>query len=133
MRFRVWGAFAALLLVSSASGEGACVNRFTARSQGNLQNVTLLTGKLDFGAAQRLAGAIRDKKAQPLEWVDQSGKRIAQQFGELKVIRPMRVACDGNSSGVIMSVSFPSPAAPVKKMRVKLDGKTAVEFEEQPD
>lgn len=125
---------AGVVSLVAISAESACVNRFIAvRGQGNLQNVTLLTGKLNFGEAQQLAAAIRDKKANPIEWVDDSGKRIAQQWGELKVIRPMPVGCDGNSSGVIMTVSFPSAATPTKKMLLKLREKTVVVFDQQPE
>ncbi|HYK03427.1 MAG TPA: hypothetical protein VE974_16840 [Thermoanaerobaculia bacterium] len=96
------------------------------------QVVTLLTGKLTFQEAQELAAKISKNQAPPLEWVSDSGKTIAKQYGELKVMRPMPVGCDGKSSGVVMIATFPSAQSPSKKMFVKLDADTVVEFEQQP-
>ncbi|HJQ38351.1 MAG TPA: hypothetical protein VKB93_14535 [Thermoanaerobaculia bacterium] len=107
------------------------MNRFVSRTQGPRQIVTLLTGKLTFQEAQDLAKSIQAKQAPPLEWVDDGGKMISKQLGELKIVRPMPVGCDGKSSGVVMIVTFPTAVTPVKKMNVKLDGKTAVPFEQQ--
>ena len=131
IRLVLWNVLLAAFLAASADAD--CINKFMARTQGNLQNVTLLTGTIDFDAAQQLAAAIRDKKADPLEWVDESGKRIAQQFGEVKVVRPMPVSCDGHSSGVILAVAFPNAVPPTKKMRVRLAKNTVVAFEEQSE
>lgn len=118
----------------SESGSAApCINKFTRRSDGARQNLTLLTGKLTFQTAQQLAAAIRQRKAEPLEWVDESGKTIGRQFGELKIIRPMPVACDANSSGVIMTVTFASANPPSRKIFVKFDSKTTVAFDEQAE
>ena len=86
-----------------------CVNRFTKRSEGARHYVTFLTGKLTFQTAQELAAAIREGKSAPLEWLDHSGKSIAKQFGDLRIVRPMPGGCDGNQSGVIMIAIFPSP------------------------
>ena len=87
--------FTAILALASAA-DAACVNKFTRRAEGARNIVTLLTGKLTFQAAKALATAIHEGKASPLEWVDPSGKSIAKQFGELRVVRPMPVGCDGN-------------------------------------
>jgi hypothetical protein len=121
-----------VLTLASLDASGACINRFTRRDDGPRRVVTLLTGKLTFQNAQTLAVAIRDGKAAPIEWVDESGKLIARQFGELKIIRPMPVGCDGNASGVIMIAIFPSPQAPTRKMFVKFE-KEVVAFEEQTE
>jgi hypothetical protein len=122
---------AATLLAGSASA--ACINRFVVRSERPHQIVTLLTGKLTFQEAQTLAKAIHDKQSPPLEVIDGSGKTLAKQFGDVKVVRPMPVACDGKASGVVMVVSFPLVSPPSKKMSVKIDANTTVEFEEQKD
>lgn len=124
-------AVAVLLSVVQAASAVECVNRFVSRTQGPRQIVTLLTGKLTFQEAQDLAKSIQAKQAPPLEWVDDGGKMISKQLGELKIVRPMPVGCDGKSSGVVMIVTFPTAVTPVKKMNVKLDGKTAVPFEQQ--
>ncbi len=123
--------FTFCLAVSPASA--ACVNKFTHRSRGPQHTITLLTGKLTFQDAQALAAAIREGKSPRLEWVDSKGKSIAQQFGDLKVIRPMPVSCDDNPSGVIMVTDFATAQTPGRVIRIKLDAKLTVDFEEQGD
>jgi hypothetical protein len=122
----------AICLASTASA-APCVNKFTHRSRGSQHTLTLLTGKLTFQDAQALAAAIHDKKAAPIEWVDAKGKNVSTQFGDLKIIRPMPVACDGNPSGVIMMADFPTLQQPGKTIRIKFDAKTTVDFEEQTE
>jgi len=111
-----------------------CVNKFLSRSEGAAkQIVTLLTGKLTFQEAQDLAKAITAKSAPPLEWVDDKGKTISRQFGDLKVVRPMPVGCDGKTSGVVLIATFQTLSQPSGKMMVKLDANTTVSFEEQKE
>jgi hypothetical protein len=131
MKTRIPAVLLIVILASNAAQGAVCVNRFVGRSEKSFQIITLLTGKLTFQEAQALAKAIENQEAPPLEWVDDKGKVLARQFGELKVIRPMPVGCDGKSSGVVMIARFPSPSKPLKKMLVKLDGKTTVAFEQQ--
>lgn len=119
----------AVLLAQAASA--ACVNRFVVRTERPLQVVTLLTGKLTFQEAQSLAAAISKKQAPPFEWVTPDGKSVAKQYGDLKVVRPMPVGCDGKSSGVIIVAQFGSALPPSKKMLVKLSPDTTVAFDEQ--
>jgi hypothetical protein len=121
----------AALVTGRASA--ACVNRFVARAERPNQVITLLTGKLTFQEAQDLAKAIRDRQSGPLEILDDKGKTIARQFGDLKIVRPMPVGCDGKTSGVVMIVSFPLAATPSRKMIVKLDANTTVEFAQQQE
>jgi len=118
--------FIALLFVFFAgSAHAACVNKFVARTEGGTkQVVTLLTGKLTFQEATAIADTA------VFEWVDDKGKPIARQFGKVKVVRPMPVGCDGKASGVILIVTFGSSAPPTKKMNVKIDASTTVEFEQ---
>ena len=123
----------ALLVVFAHTASAACVNRFVARSEYPRQVVTLLTGKLTFQEAQALADAIRKKQAPALEWVNDQGKTVAKQFGDLKIVRPMPVGCDGKTSGVVMIATFGASAAPSKKMFVTLDPNTTVQFEQQAD
>jgi hypothetical protein len=122
-----------VLALVAGNASAACMNRFVSRAERPHQVVTLLTGKLTFQEAQTLAKAIASKNAPPIEWVDDNGKTLAKQFGELKVVRPMPVGCDGKSSGVVMIVSFPTALTPSKKMNVKLDANTTVAFEQQSD
>jgi hypothetical protein len=122
-------ALACLLAANVASA--ACVNRFVSRTERPRQVVTLLTGKLTFQEAQALAAAIQRKEAPPLEWLAADGKLISKQFGELKVVRPMPVGCDGKASGVVLIVNFATGVAPSKAMRVKLKADTTVDFEAQ--
>jgi hypothetical protein len=122
-----------LLLLSAHTASAACVNRFLARSEQPRQVVTLLTGKLTFQEAQTLAEAIRRKEAPGLEWVNDQGKLLAKQFGDLKIVRPMPVGCDGKPSGVVMVATFAAAVAPSKRMFVKLDANTTVQFDQQTD
>lgn len=117
----------ALSLSAQSASAASCVNRFVNRSQKHLQVVTLLTGKYTFQEAQAMA------KGAKLEWVDESGKTLAKQFGELKVVRPMPVGCDGKTSGVVLIATFGSTRSPVKKMIVKFDANTTVAFDQQAD
>jgi hypothetical protein len=122
-----------LLVLAAESASAACVNRFVARTERPRQIITLLTGKLTFQEAQQLADAISKKQAPPIEWVDDKGKSVAKQFGELKVVRPMPVGCDGKTSGVVIVATFASNVQPTKKMFVKINADTTVEFEQQAD
>jgi hypothetical protein len=119
------------LVFGAQAASAACVNRFVSRTERPLQVVTLLTGKLTFQEAQELAIAIQKKQAPALEWVNEDGKSIARQYGDLKVVRPMPVGCDGKASGVVIVAQFGSSLPPSKKMRVKLNADTTVDFEEQ--
>jgi hypothetical protein len=133
MRIQLRFAIAVVVLLAANIASAACVNRFVTRSERPRQIVTLLTGKLTFQEAQALATSIQKKESQPLEWVDANGKSIAKQFGELKVVRPMPVGCDGKSSGVVMIVAFATSNPPMKKMLVKLNTDTTVTFDQQAE
>jgi hypothetical protein len=121
---------ASFLLADTASA--ACVNRFVTRSERSQQVVTLLTGKLTFQEAQELSAKIKNGQSPRIEWVDDAGKPISKQVGDLKVVRPMPVGCDGKSSGVVVVATFLSVHPPSKKMNVRLDANTTVAFEQQP-
>jgi len=118
-------------LLAADVASAACVNRFVTRSEKAQQIVTLLTGKLTFQEAQDLAAKIKAGQSPRLEWVDDSGKVISKMVGDLKVVRPMPVGCDGKSSGVVIVATFLSVHPPSKKMNVKLDASTTVAFEQQ--
>ena len=116
-----------LALLAQPASAATCVNRFVVRTERQLQVVTLLTGKYTFQEAQALA------KTAKLEWVDEAGKSIAKQFGELKVVRPMPVGCDGKTSGVVLIAQFGATRPPAKKMLVKFDAQTTVAFDQQAE
>jgi len=120
-----------LVILGAQAASAECVNRFVVRTERPLQVVTFLTGKLTFQEAQALAAAIQKKQAPPLEWINDAGKSVAKQYGELKVVRPMPVGCDGKTSGVVLVAQFGSALTPSKKMLVKLNADTTVTFEEQ--
>jgi hypothetical protein len=122
---------ALVLILAAGEATAACMNKFVNRAEGPRQVVTLLTGKYTFQEAQVLAEAINGKKAPPLQWVDDGGKVLATQWGELKVVRPMPVGCDGKPSGVVMIATFATVSKPSKKMNVKFDSSTTVAFDEQ--
>ena len=121
--------FAAFTLAADASAD--CRNNFLNRSDGARQVVTLLTGKMTYGEAQKLAAAITAKEKQPIVWLDENGKVLARQFGELKVVRPMPVRCDDKPSGVVLIATFGTVQKPGKRMVVKFDEQTTVDFSEQ--
>ena len=127
MKTRVIVSVLAFSLCASVASAATCLNRFVNRTERQLQVVTLLTGKYTFQEAQAMA------KTAKLEWVDESGKTIAKQFGELKVVRPMPVGCDGKTSGVVVIASFGATRPPSKKMLVKFDQQTTVTFDEQSE
>jgi hypothetical protein len=120
-----------IVLLTAQGASAACVNRFVARSERPKQVITLLTGKLTFQEAQALAAAIQKKQSPPIEWLHEDGKTVAKQFGDLRVVRPMPVGCDGKTSGVIIVATFGASVPPSKKMIVKLNPETTVVFEEQ--
>lgn len=119
------------LAMAPSARPADCMNKFLNRSEGSRQVVTLLTGKLTYQEAYALAKSIKDGQTPPLEWIGDTGKPIAKQYGELKIVRPMPVGCDGKKSGVIMVATFSSLQKPVKKMNIKLDATTTVGFVEQ--
>jgi hypothetical protein len=127
----VFSAFVAVCLLVADMASAACVNRFVSRTERPRQVVTLLTGKLTFQEAQALAASIQKKSAPPLEWVGDDGRTISKQFGELKIVRPMPVGCDGKTSGVVMIATFATSVVPARKMLVKLDPQTTVAFDQQ--
>jgi hypothetical protein len=120
----------ALAIVTAQPASAGCMNKFLRRGDGPRQVVTLLTGKLTFQEAQALSAAIEQKKAPAILWVDDKGKEIARQYGELKVVRPMPVGCDGKASGVVAIVTFPTQQQPARRMSIKLDDETVVIFDE---
>jgi len=120
-----------VVVLSARAASAACVNKFVVRTERPLQVVTLLTGKLTFQEASDLAAAISKKQAPPVEWVLSDGKTHAKQYGELKVVRPMPVGCDGKTSGVVIVAQFGAVRPPEKTMLVKLTPELTVAFDEQ--
>lgn len=122
-----------VLLAADTASAVDCVNRFVARTDRPNQVVTLLTGKLTFQEAQELSKKIDAGEAARFEWVTDQGRTLAKQVGPLKVVRPMPVGCDGKTSGVVVIASFLSVNPPSKKMHVKIDANTTVEFVQQTE
>lgn len=117
------------MTIGAFPASAACQNKYAHRNEGSKRIFTLLTGKLTFPEARELAKAISEKKSPGLEWLNEKGKPIASQYGELKVIRPMPVGCDGKKSGVVMNVVFTSIVQPSRKVTIKLDADRVVEFD----
>ena len=109
----------------------ACVNKFLRRSEGPRHTITMLTGKMTYQEASEWAKAVNDGQAPAPEWLDERGKLIAKHYGELKIVRPMPVGCDGKASGVVFIAHFLNLQPPSKKMTVRLAANNAVQFEEQ--
>lgn len=127
---RILAVLILLLLNVTANASAACVNRFLGRSEGPKQIMTLLSGNLTFQEAQALSAAINTHQKSPIEWLDDAGKTVARQLGELKVVRPMPVGCDGRSSGVVMVATFLGMRLPSGKLVLKVDG-TSITFDQQ--
>lgn len=111
--------------------DAACMNRFVVRTEAPRQVLTILTGRFTFQEAQALSSSITKKTHPPLEWVDQKGRTIAKQFGDLKVVRPMPVGCDGRLSGVVMTMTILGASKPSKSMLIKLDETTTLKLDQQ--
>ena len=132
MKIRFSASILACLLAANVAS-AACVNRLVSRTERPRQLVSLLTRNLTFQEAQALPASIQKKTAPPLEWIAADGKSISKQFGELKVVRPMPVGCDGKTSGEVMIVNFATSSVPNKTMLVKLDPETTVTFDQQAE
>lgn len=129
-----WAAAVALILLSDIASAAPCINRFVQRRESaGRWVITLLTGHLTFQEAQTLSREIDAKRAAPVEWVDAKGNALATQFGPMRVMRPMPVACDTKPSGVIVVVTFLAARPPLDKMIVKFTPNNVVEFEEQKE
>ena len=120
----------AVLGAHTAFGAG-CMNKFIAQKDGPKVALTVLTGKLTYAEAYELAQAVNNHTAAPPEWVEEKGKTISKALGEVKVIRPMPIACDGKNSGVVISMTFLATRTPSGKMFLKVDDKTTITLEEQ--
>ena len=122
-----------LLFLPAAADAAVCVNKYVHHSAQMRLTLTLLTGQLTFDEAKQLAAAIGEGRKAPLEWQSEDGKVIARQFGELKVVRPMPIACDDKPSGVVLQAIFPTQNKPGEILRVKLDEGLIVNFNAQKD
>jgi hypothetical protein len=130
LKFRIL--VAAVLLCATHQATAACVNKYIAVKDGPKYTLTILTGKLSYQEAYELAQAVNKQTAPPAEWVDEKGKTIAKQVGEMKIVRPMPVSCDGKPMGVVLTTAFVAPRPPSGKIFIKFDEKNTVELEEQP-
>ncbi len=120
------------LLALSSPASAACVNKYVAKkSGGNRFSFTLLTGMLDFDDATKLAADIASGRHEPLAWVGENGKTVAEQVGQLKVVRPMPVACEGKSSGVVVQAVFMTNSSPSGVVRIRFDPDLTVTFDKQ--
>ncbi|MGA7614016.1 MAG: hypothetical protein WBX15_02440 [Thermoanaerobaculia bacterium] len=123
----------AVALIGTISANAACVNKYVARKQERRQILTLLTGMMTFQEAQALSKAIDAKKSPPVKWLDDSGRQVAEQLGELRVVRPMPVACGDKSSGVVVTVDFLTFATPGKTVTIQFSDSLTVTFAKQDE
>lgn len=123
--------FALSLVVLVSPARAACVNKYVGQKGGNRVTMTLLTGMLNFDDAKTLAADIDSGAHGPLLWVGPDGKTISKQLGALKVVRPMPVACEGKSSGVVMQAVFVSIRQPSGTVRIVFDPDLTIDFEAQ--
>lgn len=121
-----------VVLAGWRSASAACMNKYISQKEpGSRYLVTILTGKLSYPEAYDLTQAVNERKAAPPEWVDEKGKTIAKHIGEMKLIRPMPVACDGKTSGVVLTTTFLLLRPLSGRIYIKFDEKTTVPLEEQ--
>lgn len=119
-----------ILLASPATA--ACVNKYVAqKSNESRYTFTLLTGMFTFDEAKKLAADIASGAHAPLAWVAEDGKPIAKQFGALKVVRPMPVACEGKPSGVVLQAVFVTMKPPTGTVRIVFEPDLTIAFEAQ--
>jgi hypothetical protein len=130
MRWRAAGIFC-LTAAVAAGADAACVNKYVVRAEGPKRVLTFLTGMMTFPEAQELSKAITAHKKQPVSWLDDRGKEVAKQMGDMKVVQPMPVACGGKASGVVLNVEFLAVVNPTKIMKVKFDDGLVIDFEAQ--
>jgi hypothetical protein len=107
------------------------MNKYIVAKEGLRYTVTILTGKLSYQEAYELAQAVNKQAVPPPEWVDEKGKTIAKHVGEMKIVRPMPVSCDGKPMGVVLTTGFISTRPPTGKIFIKFDEKNTVPLEEQ--
>ena len=121
-----------VVLAGWRSASAACMNKYIAQKEdGSKYLVTILTGKPSYPEAYELTQNVNERKAPPPEWVDEKGKTIAKHVGEMKVIRPMPVACDGKTTGVVLTTSFLLARPLSGRIYIKFDEKTVVALDEQ--
>ena len=74
-----------------------------------------------------------NKTVAPPEWVDEKGRTLSKLLGDLKIIRPMPVSCDGKPSGVVLTTVFLSTHPPSGKIFIKFDDKNIVALDPQQE
>jgi hypothetical protein len=120
-----------LALTIGRAASAACTNKYIAQKDGARYILTILTGKLSYPEAYSLAIRVNNRTAPPPAWVDEKGKTIAKHIGELKIIRPMPVACDDKTSGVVLTTNFLVARPPSGRIYIKFSDTTTVLLQEQ--
>jgi hypothetical protein len=120
-----------LTLMIGRDAPAACVNKYIAQKDGARYILTILTGKLSYPEATALAAAVNKRTAPPPLWVDEKGKTIAKHIGEFKVVRPMPVACDDKTSGVVLTTNFLVARSPSGRIYIKFSDSITVALESQ--
>ena len=115
----------------ASAAPAACVNKYIAQKNGPRYILTVLTGRLSYPEAYSLAVKVNNHTAPPPLWVDEKGKTIAKHIGDLKIIRPMPVACDDKTSGVVLTTKFLAPRPPSGRIYIKFDDATTIALEAQ--
>ena len=118
------------MMFAAHGAMAACMNKYIAQRDGSKYTLTILTGKISYAEAYELAQTASKSPALLPEWVDEKGKMITRAL-DMKVIRPMPVACDDKPMGVVISTTF-LVARPLNgKIYLKFDDKNTVALEQQ--
>ena len=118
-------------MITTYWSQASTMIKYIAQKDGARYILTVLTGKLSYPEAFALASAVNNRTAPPPLWVDEKGKTISKHIGELKIIRPMPVACDDKTSGVVMTMNFLVARPPSGRIYIKFSDTTTVPLQEQ--
>src|SRR5580765_5736342 len=93
------------MMFAAHGAMAACMNKYIAQRDGSKYTLTILTGKISYTEAYEIAQLAGKNPSVMPEWVDEKGRTITKAM-EMKVIRPMPVACDDKPMGVVVSATF---------------------------
>ncbi len=125
-------AFLALTALLTSPAAAACVNKYVHEKDGPRVRFTLLTGTMTYDEAKALGEAIASGDSDPVAWLStEDDDVVARQYGQIRVLRPMPVACGDSPSGVVLEVEFATFTNPGAVVRIHFDDERVVDFAAQ--